>query len=267
MSMMPDDPTEFCQHVAQILRRMQPELDIDSVREDELVIAGRRLDLINLYRIVRHDPGRGVEIVEHYLEQLFAGDLLYVNGMSLDVARPRIMPRIQPESIFEHLSERLVAHVPFVNGSVIVFVLDLPQMTVSITTEQLVQWDVCVDELEQMARENLDAYAPEMDVQMVESREGGYAAILAEQDGYDAARLLLGQLYPRLAPTLGGDFLVAVPARDMFVALSREPAEFVARIQDRVRQDYERLPYPITDKLFYVTRDGVAGTSEESQAA
>jgi hypothetical protein len=32
-----------------------------------------------------------------------------------------------------------------------------------------------------------------------------------------------------------------------------------------VDQDYIRLPYPITNKLFYVTRDGVAGT--ESIAA
>lgn len=266
MTMMPDNPNEFSQEVAQILRRLQPELTIDSIREDELVIAGRRLDLINLFRIVSHDPQRGVEIVEHYLEQLFAGDLMYVNAMSFDIAKPRIMPRIQPESIFESLSRRLVAHTPFVNGAVVVYVLDLPQMTVSITTEQLVQWGVDIDELEDIARDNLDLYAPEMDVQLVESREGGMAAILAEQDGYDAARLLLGKLYHRLAPSLGGDFLVAIPARDMFVALSREPGEFVQRIQDRVRQDYERLPYPITDQLFYVTRDGVAGTGESKAA-
>ncbi|MEO1278241.1 MAG: DUF1444 family protein [Planctomycetota bacterium] len=266
MTMMPDNPTEFSQEVAQILRRLQPELTIDSIREDELVIAGRRLDLVNLYRIVSHDPQRGVEIVEHYLEQLFAGDLMYVNSMTLDIAKTRIMPRIQPESIFESLSRRLVAHTPFVNGAVVVYVLDLPQMTVSITTEQIVQWGLDIDELEMIARDNLEEYAPDMDVQLVESREGGMAAILAEQDGYDAARLLMGKLYHRLAPQLGGDFLVAIPARDMFVALSREPAEFVHRIQDRVRQDYERLPYPITDQLFYVTRDGVAGTGETKAA-
>lgn len=260
--MMPDDPAAFSRQVAQILRRLQPELPIDSVREDELVIAGRRLDLVNLYRIVRHDPGRGVEIVEHYLEQLFAGDLLHVNAMTLDAARARIMPRIQPESIFEHLSRRLVAHVPYVNGSVIVFVLDLPQMTVSITTEQIVQWGVELDDLEAIARGNLSQYAPELDIQLVESREGGVAAILAEQDGYDAARLLLGDLHQRLAPALGGDFLVAIPARDMFVALSQKPADFVDRIRQRVAHDYQRLPYPITDQLYYVTRDGVAGTTD-----
>ncbi len=37
--------------------------------------------------------------------------------MTLDFARPRIMPRIQPESIFRHLSREQVAHVPFVNDT------------------------------------------------------------------------------------------------------------------------------------------------------
>ena len=35
-------------------------------------------------------------------------------NMTLDFARPRIMPRIQPDSIFEHLAREMVAHVPFV---------------------------------------------------------------------------------------------------------------------------------------------------------
>ncbi|MCA9300226.1 MAG: hypothetical protein KDA28_14230, partial [Phycisphaerales bacterium] len=78
--------------------------------------------------------------------------------------------------------------------------------------------------------------------------------------GYDAARLLLSSLFERLAPELDGDFYVATPARDMFVAMSGEPPEFVERLRQRVAQDYERLPYPISSDLFYVTRDGVAGT-------
>jgi hypothetical protein len=96
----------------------------------------------------------------------------------------------------------------------------------------------------------------------VESKEGGRAAILGQHDGYDAARLMLGGLYQRLAPQLGGDFYVAVPARDMFVAFSRGPEPFVRRLRERVDADYRRLPYPICPDFFFVTRDGVAGTKE-----
>jgi uncharacterized protein YtpQ (UPF0354 family) len=262
MAHMPREPEAFAEQVVFLLRQIQPDFAIKLVGPSEMLVNGRRLDLDNLYRLVRQDATRGREIVEHYLDQLFSGETLQFTDVSLDLAKPRIMPRIQPESIFEHLGRDLVAHVPYVNGTVIVFVTDLPQMTVSITTEQIVRWGVSAEELDEIARENLDRYAPEMQMQLVESREGGRAVIVAEQDGYDAARLLLHDLFLSLAPKLGGDFYVATPARDMFIAMSLAPDEFVKRLHDRVEHDYERLPYPICPSLFYVTRDGVAGTRE-----
>ncbi len=265
---MPHEPEAFAEQVASMLRRLQPDHSIQLVGPRELIVNGRRLDLENLARLVARDPERGVEIVEHYLEHLFSDESTVLSSASFDFAKPRIMPRIQPETIFQHLSREQVAHVPFVNGTVIVFVLDLPHMTVSVTTEQMIKWGVTAEDLEQMARQNLDSYVPELSVQLVESREGGKAAIVSEQDGYDAARLLLTSLHRRLAPQLGGDFFVATPARDMFVAMSGGPGAFMERLRNKVQQDYRRLPYPITDQFFFVTRDGVAGTeAAESEAA
>ncbi|MCH7791786.1 MAG: DUF1444 family protein [Planctomycetes bacterium] len=260
MAYVPMEPEGFAEHVAEMVRRLQPEYTIELVGYSELIINGRRLDLGNLRRMVDHDPSRGNEIVDHYLDQLFSSDGMQLSGVTLEFARTRVMPRIQPVSIFDHLSRELVAHIPFVNDTVVVFVLDLPQMTVSITTEQMLQWGLGVEDLEEYAKKNLDRYVPDLEVQLVESKEGGRAAILSEQDGYDAARLLLSGLFDRLAPQLGGDFLVATPARDMFVAMSRGPRDFIHRLHDRVAVDYKRLPYPITSEFFYVTRDGVAGS-------
>lgn len=269
MPSLPREPEAFAEFVASLLKRLQPGYEINLVGPRELLVNGRRLDLENLYRMVNHEPDRGSEIVEHYLDQLFSGEAVQFMSMTLDFARPKIMPRIQPESIFEHLNREQVAHVPFVNDTVIVFVTDLPQMTVSITTDQIIRWGLDVNELEQIARDNLDQYCPELEIQLVESKEGGKAAIVAEHDGYDAARLLLGGLHQRLAAQLGGDFYVATPARDMFLALSTGPAPFLRRLRSRVEQDFARLPYPICPDLFYVTRDGVAGTRGElrSEAA
>jgi uncharacterized protein YtpQ (UPF0354 family) len=142
-----------------------------------------------------------------------------------------------------------------------VFVLDMPHMTVSITTEQVLKWGITVEQLDDLARENLELYAPELDMQVIDSAEGGRAVIVAEQDGYDAARLLLGDLHAKLSVKLGKDFFVATPARDMFIAMSCEPNGFVNRLRERVEEDFTRLPYPITKDLFLVTRDGVAGTA------
>lgn len=266
MSTMPREPEAFAETVATMLRRLHPDYAVDLVGPRELIVNGRRLDLENLYRMVSNEPTRGSEIVEHYLDQLFTSESAQITSMSLDFARSRIMPRIQPVTIFNHLSRDQVAHIRWVNNTVIVFVTDLPHMTVSITTEQLIRWKLDLEECEAIARHNLDHYAPELEVQVVESREGGRAAIISQHDGYDAARLLLTGVHERLAPRLGGDFLVATPARDMFVALSPGPETFVARLRERVAHDYRRLPYPITSEFFYVTRDGVCGTVHEADS-
>ncbi len=262
MSMMPREPEAFGEQVIKILKRHFPDRNPELAGPLDVIINGKHLGLENLYRMVMRDPNRGVEIVETYLDRLLEGDTLNVTPLPLSVARARIMPRIQPLSIFRHLDREQVAHIPFVNDTVVVFVIDLPNMTVSITTEQMIRWGMQADDLEQIARENLARYAPDLQIQIVDSTEGGRAAIVSQQDGYDAARLLLDKLHERLAPELKGDFYVATPARDMFLALSCDPAEFVNRLQERVVLDYKRLPYPITDALFVVTRDGVAGTRE-----
>ena len=260
MAHMPREPEAFGEQVARILKRQFPDRGVELAGPMDLVLSGKHLGLENLYRMVQHEPQRGLEIVENYIERLIEGDTLSSMPLPLSVAKPRIMPRIQPVRIFEHLDREQVAHLPFVNDTVIVFVMDMPQMTVSITVEQLVRWGLQPDDVDEISRENLARYEPELSIQLVDSVEGGRAAIVSAQDGYDAARLLLGSLHERLAPELHGDFYVATPARDMFLALSSGPDEFVDRLAKRVALDYRRLPYPITSDLFVVTRDGVAGT-------
>lgn len=260
MAAMPIEPEAFAERVAGIIRRMQPGYRIDLLGPRELLVNGRRLDLENLFRMVSHEPDRGSDIVEGFLEQLFESDALEHTDVPFELARPRIMPRIQPESIFDHLSRDLVAHIPFVNDTVVVFVTDLPQMTVSITTEQVMRWGIDISELDELARDNLDEYAPELEFEVIESREGGRAVVVAEQDGYDAARVLMNDLYRMLAPKLGSDFYAALPARDMLICMSSGPRPFVDRLIERVNEDHRRLPYPITSELFLVTMDGVAGT-------
>lgn len=259
---MPKEPEAFGEQVARILQRHFPGRTIELAGPMDLVLNGKHLGLENLYRMVQYEPDRGVEIVENYLERLIEGDTISSMPLPLSVAKPRIMPRIQPLSIFEHLDREQVAHIPFVNDTVVVFVIDMPQMTVSITVEQLVRWGLTSEDLDVIARQNLAEYSLQLEIQFVESAEGGRAAIVAVQDGYDAARLLLESLHDRLAPELKGDFYVATPARDMFLALTVGPEPFVERLAKRVQLDYKRLPYPITSDLFVVTRDGVAGTKK-----
>jgi len=258
MGAMPREPEAFAEQVVEILRRCHPEFEVRLIGPREALVNGKHLDLENLHRLVRHDESRGLELVENFLDHLFASDVVGVESLPREVAERMIMPRIHHEAIFNRLASEQIAHVPFVNDTVVLFVVDLPHMTVSVTTEQSVRWGLSADDLEQIAKRNLDRYKPEIQMHFVSSNEGGRAAIVSEQDGYDASRLLMSDLHEALAPELGGDFLVATPSRDMFLAITVEPEPFVDRLHKRVHRDFRRLPYPITDELFLVTRDGVA---------
>lgn len=260
MAHLPREPEAFCEFVLRVIRKRVTDRQVELLGPMDLSIGGRHLDLGNLYRMVCCDPSDGLSIVEDFLDRLSEGDAVSNTPLPLSLARTRIMPRIQPISIFDHLDQEQVAHLPYVNDTVIVYVIDMPRMTVSITVEQLLKWKISVDEIDQYARENLGRYSPELKIQLVDSEEGGRAAIFSAHDGYDAARLLLDSLHSRLAPELKGDFYVAAPARDMFVAMSYEPGNFVNRLRSKVDRDFRRLPYPITTDLFVVTQDGVAGT-------
>ena len=264
MAHLPREPEAFGEQVSKMLKRHFPDREAELVGPLDMVVGGRHLGLGNLYRMVMRDPSRGTEIVEDYLEKILEGDLMINMPLPFQVARGKIMPRIQPTSVFDRLDREHVAHVPYVNDTVIVFVIDLPEVTVSITTEQMIRWGLQPDELESIARRNLARYAPELKVRIIESSDGGRAAMVSEHDGYDAARLLLNKLHDRLAPQLDGDFLVATPARDCFVAISCGPDPFVDRLRTRIGADFRRLPYPITSELFLVTRDGVAGTASDA---
>jgi uncharacterized protein YtpQ (UPF0354 family) len=258
----PKEPDEFAAYAERVFRAQWPDRTVEVAGPMDLVVEGRHLGLENLWRLASRDPACGADIVRHYFEKLLEGDALGNAAMPFSLVRSRIMPRIQPVSIFRQLDREQVAHVPFVNDTIIVFVVDMPEVTVSVTVEQMVRWGVQCEDLEALARENLARYQPDLKVKLVESETGGRAAIMSVLDGYDAARLLLDTLHRTLAPQMKGDFYVATPARDMFVAISCDPPEFVDKVQQRVMRDFKRLPYPITDALFIVTRDGVAGTRE-----
>ncbi len=260
MAALPREPEAFCEAVAEMLRQRFADQPVEMVGPLDVMIGSRHLALGNVFRMVQCDPSQAETIVEGFLDGLQEGDLIGDIALPLSLARSRIMPRLQPASLFDRLDPAQVAHMPWVNDTVIMYVIDLPRVTVSITMEQIIRWGVCIEELDELARGNLSRYRPDLEVKLVESQDGGRAAVLSAQDGYDAARVLLEGFHQRLAPQLRGDFFVATPARDVLVAISADPEPFVERVRSRIARDFRRLPYPITNELFLVTRDGIAGT-------
>lgn len=248
-----------------IIREIKPDAHIIFVRSGEILLDNRRFDVTNLYKIILKDGGNARLTMIIYIEQIIESENgLIKSGFEANFAEIKsfIMPRIQPEDIFQNVCKDQVAHVPFVNGTVIVFVQDLPSMTVTLTNAQSQLWGVTSEELDIIARANLKSYVDNIAVDFMESKYGGRCALISIKDGYDAARLLLSDLHRKISPELGQVFYVGIPARDLFVAFSANSPIMFDQLQKRIQVDYEEMPYPITPNVFLVTQDGIASAPQ-----
>lgn len=225
----------------------------------QLLVWGESVDLENLYRLVRNNPERREEIVAEIAKGILIAHL--PDGIAcLELVRSSIFPRVASDSVFDKVSRDTVAHLPFVNGTSILFMLDFPSSVISITVEDLLRWGVTIEELDQIARRNLSNRAPNLSPRIIEVKAGEFSVMLEEKDSNDAARILLPDLYSRLAPQLGGDFLVGLPTRDVFVAVRAAAWGQVRELEERIGWYFRNSAFPLSRRLFLVTRDGVAGT-------
>jgi uncharacterized protein YtpQ (UPF0354 family) len=216
--------------------------------------------------MARLDQLRTREILVRYFEEIFARADSEMEGLAgWCEVKPRIMPRIQPTSVFQHLSRDLVTYRPWVNDTVITFVLDSPGSTISLQKEQIDRWRVSIEEVDEIATTNLCCYAPLPDLEVRRDTSGGKIVTGPMNDGYDSARILNPELRERLAEELGQSFYVGIPARDHLFAFSTKPEIFVSKLTERIGSAFKRLPYPISPYLFLVTRDGIAGTMEREE--
>lgn len=262
MDLIPRDPRKFTEQLASMVREIAIGRKVEIVSTNELLVGGKRLDLNNLYRMITCEPKRGAEIAHEYLDRLFNDSEENLFDVPTDIMFQNVMPRIQHNSIFDYLDRESVAHRPFVNNSSIIYVFNRPNSTQSLTNEWLTQRKVNIDNLEQIAQENLVDYAPDLQMELSEINSRDKVVILSQNDGYDSARLLLPDLHSRLSPILGGDFYVAISNRDKLSAFPIDSHPLTEKMLAQVSLEYDRLPYPITKDLFLVTKDGVAGTTD-----
>lgn len=254
---VPQEPEAFTELIAKRFHQELRTADVQVSGSLELLIDGHRVDLDDLQRAVRGEEADANELIQRFIDAFVSTQRLIETPLPFEVVQPKILPQIRPLERLRGMRPGFMASQPFINDTVILYMIDMKDAATPLSTEQLIKWGVDVDEIDRIARNNLASYQPELELQLFRSDDAS-AALFNTGDGYDASRLLLDQLYPKLAPELGGNFLVAIPTRDVFIAFPMEPKPFVDRLKTRIRDDFKSLPYPITSDLFLVTLDGVA---------
>lgn len=142
-------------------------------------------------------------------------------------------------------------------GLLVFYVVDQPTSISYMTASSLSGMGVTFHQLSDLALENLDRRTGE-DRFIVSDTEDGSIAMAHTNDGYDAARLLSPTLLLTLSRVLDtATVVVAIPRRDLMLAVPAGEPELIARIRSQARAEFDAGPYAITQNLFFVDRGGV----------
>lgn len=129
-----------------------------------------------------------------------------------------------------------------------------------VSEEDLARWEgTSEDDVFFYARENLLALSEDLDLQAIADQSGKPRMVVFEtRDSHDASRIILPNLYEKMATVLGPELLVGIPNRDFMIVLDASDPDLVENVRSQVKRDAETQAYAISPKLFQLTREGIA---------
>ena len=258
---LPCPPEVFSRRVVELAQARFPKVKCESVGNFELQLGHSRLNLANFYRVYSKAPNRFEEILVPALTTIVRMQRRSFKESELTLAnvRTRIMPLLCSAEHWREHYPTAVGH-EWVGGLAVLYVVDEKNAYWHVPEELLTQWSISEDELDGIARENLDRYFDEqpMEFTLVGDEEEGPRLLLpVKSDLYNTSRLLSEQFHGKLRNLLGSQFAVGVPCRDFFVGVSLNSPETLEHVRKKVGEDFQQLDDPLSDKLLLVTHDGV----------
>lgn len=250
--------SQFCQTVALRARLERPDLRVEPVGEEFLLVEdplGQRslLPLNATYRAYRAAPDQEISLIESLLQSLPTGEPSADRSSWLE-SRSRVMPQIVPPSLLEHCRRdgRELVALNFVDELSVAFVLDEAERYAYLNRRVLEGWGVSERELLATAMENLQGYSPNGEGALVYQMGSDTRLMFAWEtfDGYDATRILLSRQLVQMAGRVYGNPVIGIPHRDYLVLFGDADPGFLAEMQERIQHEFQENPYPVSDRLF-----------------
>lgn len=256
-----EPPSMFADRVLSVARTQFPGAQCELDDQLQLQLGASTINLFNVYRRYANSPEQFNEIVQPALDTLHEienwGDSRL--NPTLEDIRERIMPMLCPESIWQEQFPEFAAQ-PWIAGLAILYVVDESDAYWYVRNDLIESWDMSVDDLHKIALANLDAYFAENSMELMLSGEPEGPQILLPQrsDTYNSSRLLSESFHASVQEVLGREFIVGVPNRDFFVAVSLSTDEVIEQIRAKVVDDYDRMDHSLSKRLLLVSSDGVS---------
>lgn len=259
-------PDLFRKEVVQLAKKHFPLLDISPTGTFGIRISESEIHLTNFYRSYLKSPDQLKQIV---LPGLTTVVRLQEWGPEqlmppLPEVSDRIMPMLYPEEEADDGLAEFV-RISWVAGLSVMFVLDEDDTYRFVHSAMLEDWGLTVDELHQLAMNNLEQFATDnpLEVSLVGEDDDPRMLIPVNPDAYNSVRLLGQQLHFRLRQMLGAELVVGIPNRDFFVAVSLNHPKLIGEIRQQVMKDFQSMHHPLTCRLLVISADGVSEYCEE----
>lgn len=222
-----------------------------------LRVNGQSAGLENIYRTAQLRPEDQLHQIDRWIVELLrANEGTPDRSGSFDNVKDRIMPMILPASAASAYAGTVTNS--FVEGLLLAYAIDHEQTISYIPQARFAEWPITLDELHELALQNLVTKSEALSAQAAEDEQGNVSLMLFQTlDGYDASRVLLPTLHERLREYLGSPFGAAIPNRNILLCF-RNDDETVLRLRKQIADDYRQMPHPVTDELLLVTPDGLA---------
>jgi uncharacterized protein YtpQ (UPF0354 family) len=254
-------PSEFTQEFAESLRQARPGLKVEIVKDLQLKVAsasGRDslTFLDNAYDTYKQDPNKKAEVIQRYI----TGGFELMGGSRGGVDRTRIVPLIKNRALLETTRQaassfgakkapELVSE-EFSKDLVIMYAEDLPKSFRYLTPADLKKANIDLGELRSLACENLKRLLPK-----IEYRGTNGLYMVTAGGNYEASLLLLDSMWHGGQMNVQGDFVVAIPTRDLLLVTGSEYPEGIEKVKQIVKKASSGGSYRVSPLLF-VYRNG-----------
>jgi uncharacterized protein YtpQ (UPF0354 family) len=254
-------PTEFTCFFAASLRLASPKTQIEVTGELELETGDgnnqqRKAFLDNAYSVYLSNPDARDEIIDGFV----ASHLDLINeGVSEQIDLKRVVPVVKDKAWVAGLAQSLAGHqkegdseipVPIheaLNSELdVVYAEDSPHNIRYLNQTNLEALALDVAALRARAVENLSSLLE--DQVTVHGGEGVY--LISVGGNYEASFLLFDEFWDSETLEVDGDYVVAIPTRDLLLVTGSKHAEGIARVRHVAGEASNNAAYSLTPVLF-----------------
>jgi uncharacterized protein YtpQ (UPF0354 family) len=256
-------PAAFTAEFAAAMQKSVPGIKIESIGELQLKMTATNGQestafLQNAYDTYKQDPESKEAIIQRFVVsgvEAAAGE-----AISKELDRTRIVPIIKDRAWLEETKQALISrgakHVPenvyddLNPDLVVLYAEDSPKSIRYFGPEDLEAAHIDRKDLRKLACENLKRMLPKVE------RHGTNGIYMLTADGnYEASLLLLDSVWSDLRQDVRGDFVVAIPTREVFIVTGSQDAQGITKMKQIVEKATKEGSYRLTTKLF-VLHDG-----------